>query len=174
MSRHAYPTSAMLGDYIRAGAGVLPALAILAIAPMGEIGATVVGGLAALFAVFGIRSALRHRTKFELVEGALWVSGLLRTSSIRLSELERMKLVYYSTRRDGRDGWMQLELRSGSSTLRLDSRIEGFARLVEVSARAAERRGLLLNSATLANVQALGIELDSAPLGFQEVAGGAR
>ncbi len=51
-----------------------------------------------------------------------------------------MKLAYYSTRRDRRDGWMQLELRAGASTIRLDSRIDGFAELVERAALAAAAR----------------------------------
>jgi hypothetical protein len=173
MSRHAYPTFAMLGDYARAVAGLFPTVAILAIAPMGEIGATVVGGLAALFAAFGIRTALRHGTRLELKDGTLRASGPLQTLSIRLNELDRLKLVYYSTRRDGRGGWMQLYLRSGSSTLRLDSRIEGFTELVEASARAARGRGLSLNPATLANLRALEVEWRPAQSGFQEAAGGA-
>ena len=173
MTRHAYPTPAMLGDYARAAAGLLPIVAIIAIAPVGGVEATVLGGFAALFAVFGIRTALRHGSRLELTEGVLRASGLVRTS-ISLRELDRLKLAYYSTRRDGRDGWMQLELHSGSSTLRLDSRVEGFTKLVEASARAAEARGLLLNTATLANLQALRIELASHEPGLSEAAGGAR
>jgi hypothetical protein len=163
----------MLGDYARAAAGLFPIFAIVAIAPVGAAEATVLGGFAALFAVFGIRTALRHGSRLELTDGLLRASGLVRTS-ISLRELDRLKLAYYSTRRDGRDGWMQLELRSGSSTLRLDSRVEGFSKLVEASARAAEARGLLLNAATLANLQALRIELGSRELGLSEAAGGAR
>lgn len=173
MTRHAYPTPAMLGDYARAAAGLFPIFAIVAIAPVGAVEATVLGGFAALFAVFGIRTALRHGSRLELTDGLLRASGLVRTS-VSLRELDRLKLAYYSTRRDGRDGWMQLELRSGSSTLRLDSRVEGFSKLVEASARAAEARGLLLNAATLANLQALRIELGSRELGLSEAAGGAR
>jgi hypothetical protein len=70
-----------------------------------------------------------------------------------------MKLSYYSTRRDGRGGWMQLKLRAGWSTLRVDSRVQGFPELVIASAKAAEMRGLPLDPATSANLQALGIEL---------------
>jgi len=163
----------MLGDYARAAAGLLPIFAIVAIAPVGAVEATVLSGFAALFAVFGIRTALRHGSRLELMDGVLRASGLVRTS-ISLRELDRLKLAYYSTRRDGRDGWMQLELRSGSSTLRLDSRVEGFSKLVEASARAAEARGLLLNAATLANLQALRIELGAREPGLSEAAGGAR
>jgi hypothetical protein len=173
MSRHAYPTPAMLGDYARAAAGLLPVLAIVAIRPVGVVGATVLGGFAALFAVFGIRTALRHGSRFELTEGVLRASGLLRTS-ISLAELDRMKLAYYSTRRDGGAGWMQLELRSGSSILRLDSRVEGFTRVVETSVRAAKARGLSLSAATLANLRALGIEPRPAEPSLDEAAGGAR
>ena len=52
---------------------------------------------------------------------------------------------------------MQLELRSGRASICLDSRIEGFPKLVERSVRAAEKRGLPLNSATLANLAVLGV-----------------
>jgi hypothetical protein len=172
MTRHAYPTPAMLGDYARTAAGLLPILAIIAIAPVGAVGSAVLGGFAALFAVFGIRTALRHGSHLELTEGVLRASGLLRTS-ISLRELDRLKLAYYSTRRDGGGGWMHLELRSGSSTLRLDSRVEGFTKVAEASARAAEARGLLLNSATLTNLRALGIELRPAEPGLNQAAGEA-
>ena len=173
MSRHAYPTSAMLGDYARAAAGFLPSIAILGIMPVGMVETVLLSGLAALFAAFGIRTALRHGTPLELADGVLRASGLVR-ASISFRELDRMSLGYYCTRRDGRGGWMQLELRAGRSILRLDSRIEGFAQLVAVSARAADARGLTLNAATVANLQALGLESRAAEPGFQEAAGEAR
>lgn len=172
MTEHTYPSTAMLGDYLRAAAGFVPAIAILSTAPVGVVGVSILGGIAALFAVFGIRTALSHGTRIEIADGEVRSSGLLRVS-ISLRELDRMKLAYYATRRDGRGGWMQLELRSGASTLRLDSRIEGFAALVEASARAAERRGLSLSPATLANVQAVGVELRPAEVGLNRAIGGA-
>jgi len=158
MTRHAYPTSALFGDYLRAAAGFFPTIAVLATAPAGFIEATMLGGFAALFAMFGARTALRHSTCFEATETGLRASGLL-PNSISWSELDRMKLAYYSTRRDERGGWMQLKLRAGWSILRVDSRIEGFSELVRVSAEAAEMRGLSLDPATSANLQALGVGL---------------
>ena len=156
MTFHAYPTSAMLGDYFRAAAGCAPATAVLLTLPVNTTAGIVLAGLALLFALFGIRTMLRHSSRLEMTEAALRASGLLRASII-WQELDRMRLSYYSTRRDRRDGWMQLELRSGSSSINLDSRIEGFAELVERSARAAERRGLSLDTATLANLAVLGV-----------------
>ena len=158
MTCYAYPASAMYGDYVRAAAGFVPTAAILAAMPVGTVAATALMGFVALFAVFGLRTILRHGTRFEMTESALRASGLRRTS-IAWGELDRMTLAYYSTRRDRREGWMQLELRYGWTKLRLDSRIEGFAELVEKSARAATSRGLTFNAATLANLAALGVSL---------------
>jgi hypothetical protein len=172
MTRHAYPTSAMVSDYLRAAAGLVPSLAVVCLEPVGFVGATVLGGFAALFAAFGIRTALRHGTRIEILEGALQERGPLG-AFIPLSELEQMKLSYYSTRRDGRGGWMQLELRSGSATLRVDSRVEGFPELVSISARAAEARGLSFNAATFTNLQALGLRLHSELPRVQEAPGEA-
>jgi hypothetical protein len=157
MTRHVYPNSALLGDYLRAATGLIPTLAVLAIGPFGIVGWMMLGGFAALFAVFGIRTALRHYTCIEVTEAGLRASGLVQ-ALISWSELDLMKLAYYSTRRDGHGGWMQLKLRAGWSILRVDSRIEGFSELVSASARAAEMRGLSLDPATSVNLQALGIE----------------
>jgi hypothetical protein len=158
MTRHAYPPSALVGDYLRAAAGFFPTIAALAIGPVGTAGGMMLGGFAALFAVFGIRTALRQCTSIEVTETALQSSGLLQ-ASISWNKLERMKLSYYSTHRDGRGGWMQLKLRAGWSTVRVDSRVQGFSELVIASAKAAEMRRLPLDPPTSANLQALGIEL---------------
>src|SRR5438132_11305858 len=146
----------MLGDYLRTAAGFVPATVILVTLPLVNITTILLSGFAALFAGFGIRTIIRHGTRFEMTGSALRASGM-RRAAIVWGQLDRMKLAYYSTRRDRRDGWMQLELRSGRSSIRLDSRITGFTELVEFSARAAEARGLVLNAATLANLAALGV-----------------
>ena len=169
MTCYTYPTSAMYGDYVRAAAGFVPTAAILAAMPVGTVAATVLSSFVALFAVFGVRTILRHGTRFAVTGSALRASGLRRTS-IAWGELDRMTLAYYSTRRDRRDGWMQLELRSGWTKVRLDSRIDGFAELVDKSARVARSRGLTLNGATLANLAALGVSLQAEP-SVREAAG---
>jgi hypothetical protein len=171
MTRYAYPTSAMLGDYARAAAGFVPTVVVFSTTPLGLTAAIALGGFAALFAVFGIRTLLRHGTHIEMTGITLSASGLLHTS-IPWAELDRVKLAYYSTRRDRRGGWMQLELRSGWSRLRVDSRIDGFAELVKASARAAEMRGLTLDPVTLANLEALGVKLSAAEPHLGEAAGG--
>jgi hypothetical protein len=172
MTRFAYPTTAMMGDYARAAAGLVPTVALLAMMPTGMAGGVVLGGFSLLFAVFGIRTALRHGTRVEMSEEALLTSGLL-PSSILWRQLDRMKLSYYSTRRDRRAGWMQLELRCGRSRVCIDSRIDGFTELVRASARAAQTRGLPLDAATLANLEALGVKQQATDNALEEAAEGA-
>jgi hypothetical protein len=164
-TRHVYPATAMIGDYLRAAAGLVPTGVVFATEPVGTVAATVLGSFAAVFGVFGLRTVLRHRTSLEMSDTELRAYGALR-ARISWAELDRMKLAYYSTRRDRRSGWMQLELRAGGSTVKLDSRIAGFDRLVLRAAEVAAARGVALNDATLDNLQALGIRLPE--LGAQE------
>ena len=83
----------------------------------------------------------------------------LRSVTIAWDRLDRMKLAFYSTRRDRKSGWMQLQLGAGGARLSLDSRLDGFDRLVRHAAIAADARGLELSQATVANLQALGIRV---------------
>src|SRR3984893_1439928 len=100
MTRQPYTSSAMVGDCVRTAAALFPTAAILATVPVGMVAATVLGGFAILFAVFGIRTALRHGTQIEATETGLHASGLLQVS-ISWSELDRIKLSYYCPRRAG-------------------------------------------------------------------------
>ncbi|HUC12107.1 MAG TPA: hypothetical protein VL985_17040 [Stellaceae bacterium] len=156
MSCHAYPHSAMIGDYLRAAAGFVPAVAILLCVPLGPVATVIFAGLAALFLMFGMRTALRHATRLEASETGLRATGPL-SATLRWAELDRIRLTYYSTRRDRRDGWMQLDLRAGAASIRLDSRVDGFDQLVERSAYAAAAGGVEISAATAANLEALGI-----------------
>jgi hypothetical protein len=157
-ARFSYPASAMAGDYLRAAAGLVPTLLILSTVSVGTIAGVVLGGFALIFAAFAIRTGLRHGTILEVDTVELRATGL-RPVTIPWSQLDRMRLAYYSTRRDRKSGWMQLELGAGRARLSLDSRLDGFDNLVRHAATAAADRGLELSEATAANLQALGIRV---------------
>jgi hypothetical protein len=157
-TRHAYPASAMVGDYLRAAAGLVPVGVVFATVPVGAAAAGVLGSFAAIFGAFGLRTALRHGTSVEMTDTELQARGLWRTT-IQWDELDRMRLAYYSTRRDRRSGWMQLDLGAGSARVRLDSRIAGFDQVVHRAAAVASARGIPLNEATASNLEALGIRV---------------
>jgi hypothetical protein len=157
-TRYGYPTSAMAGDYLRAAAGLVPTGAILATVSVGSVAAVVLGSFATIFGAFAIRTALRHGTSLEVTELELRATGL-RSATIPWDRLDRLKLAFYSTRRDRKSGWMQLKLGAGGARLSLDSRLEGFDQLVRHAAIVAADRGLELSEATAANLQALGIRV---------------
>lgn len=154
----AYPASAMIGDYLRSAAGLAPTLFILATVSLGDVATAVLGGFAAIFGAFAIRTALRHGTSIDMDAAALRASGWQHTV-ITWAELDRVKLAYYSTRRDRKSGWMQLQLGAGGARLNLDSRLDGFEQLARQAAHAAAERGLELSDATAANLQALGVRV---------------
>jgi len=153
-----YRRNALAGDYVRAGIG-----ALLTGVPMlfvGESPATlaVLGGLTALFALFGFRTFLRHQTKVALSPDGVEARGLLG-GRIAWRELDQLKLGYYTTRRDRQGGWMQLTLRGGGRRLKFDSSLEGFDRLARQAATASIANNLELSGATMANLAALNIAL---------------
>jgi hypothetical protein len=157
-ARIGYPAAAMASDYLRAAAGLGPTLFILATVSLGDVTTAVLGGLAAIFGAFAVRTALRHGTSLEMDEAGVRATGLSR-AVIPWAEFDRVKLAYYSTRRDRKSGWMQLQLGAGRARLSLDSRLDGFEQLARRAALVAAERGLMLSDATAANLQALGIRV---------------
>ena len=162
-TRHVYPAAAMVGDYLRAAAGLVPAGTILATMPVAAVPATLLGGFAAIFGIFGLRTALRHNTSIEMTDTGIGARGLVANGlverRIAWAELDRLRLAYYSTRRDRKSGWMQLELGGGGTRLSLDSRLAGFGEIVRRAADAAADNHLRVSEATAANLEALGVRV---------------
>lgn len=160
MSEHRYPPDALLGDYVRAGAGLLLAGAPLVLVPLNIYVEAVLGALSALFICFGGLTALRHARRIEVGEEGISARGPF---PVRLAweALEGVTLRYFATRRDGSRGWMELKLRGAGRRLLLDSRIDGFNDIAARTARVVARRHLPLTPATAANFAALGISMAS-------------
>jgi hypothetical protein len=156
MTSHAYPTTALIGDYGRAGLGLTFVLPLLFLVPPIHALGAVFLALAALFVAFAGRTLLRQLAPLEMDEGGI-VSGGPWSRRVDWAALDGLSLHYYTTRRDREDGWMQLALRAHGRRLRLDSRIEGFAAIAARAAHAAEARRLALSPTTLANLAALGL-----------------
>ncbi|MBX9945556.1 MAG: hypothetical protein K2Y40_15845 [Reyranella sp.] len=152
-----YPRQILWADYMRAAAGVLLCGAPLLFLDVNRWLAYVLVAGFALFALFFVRTALRHRTRYVLGPDTLCADGPAGTL-VEWGRLDRMKLSYFSTKRDRSDGWMQLSIGStGGRTVRLDSSIEGFHDIVERAARAAEAGNVDLSETTRANLRAMGI-----------------
>ena len=158
-SRHRYPPRAVLLDYLYAGLGLLFTLGPLGLAGAGGPAAWALGALGALFAVYGVRTVLRHLTWLSVNEDGVTVHGVLHRQ-LPWERLTRCTLGYYSTRRKRDRGWMQLTLKAGRRTLRIESQIEGFERIVLCAARAAATHGIALDNTTRENLRALEISAD--------------
>lgn len=154
-----YPLRSLAPDYAAGAAGLAVSMGLLGFVDLAPPVAALSAAAAALFLVYFARTVRRQLTQIELDESGIRVLGpaVLRPgASIRWADLRLLRLDYYSTRRDGERGWMQLRLGDAQRTIRIDSGLEGFTELVGAAARAAARRDLALDAATLANLEALG------------------
>ena len=154
-----YPRQTLWADYIRAGIGaVLCGLPLLLI-DVNLWVALILGAGFLLFALFFARTALRQLTRYVLGPDTLCADGPAGTL-VEWNRLDRMKLSYFSTKRDRSDGWMQLTVGSaGGRTVKVDSALDGFYDIVERAARAAEAVGLELSQATRVNLRSMGISV---------------
>ncbi len=156
MTTYHYPGRAMLGDYLRSAAGLALTGGPLAMMPPSAGVAVVLGGFATLFGVFGLRTVIRHQTTVELDDHGIVVKGL-HQRRIAWKEIVKVRLNYYSTKRDRAGGWMQLTVQGRGRPVRFDSTLDGFADLAQRSHQAARANGVAMSEITNANIQALGL-----------------
>src|SRR5262249_40883094 len=134
------------------------ALAPVLLVQLNPYVATLFALLSVLFLIFAWRTLLRQLAPLSMSDSGIASAGPF-PASLAWSTLDDVRLAYFATRRDGKGGWMQLVLRGGGTRLNLDSRIEGFAAVVDRAARAAAARHLELNVATTTNLASLGIRI---------------
>ena len=152
-----YPRRTLWADYGRAAAGVLLCGVPLLLLEVNPWLAAILAAGFVLFALFLVRTALRHRTRYLLAADTLCADGPAG-AVVEWRRIDRLKLSYFSTKRDRSDGWMQLTIgSSGGRAVKIDSSLAGFHDVVERAARAAGETGLTLSEATRANLRAMGI-----------------
>lgn len=166
MTSFRYEPSALAADYARSGAGVAIAGGLLVGASPLPFISVVLGAATALFAVYGLRTGLRHITELQVDETGIrvcgpWVGAFDR--EVPWVGITGMKLSYYSTQRDRKKGWMQLRVRGGGSTIRCDSAVSEFPQIVEYAYRAACDAGVELGPSTVINLKSMGLARDVEP-----------
>ena len=159
MSEHRYDPVALRGDYVRAAAGSALTGGPMLFIPAHAVATPILGGLCALFLFFGIRTWWRGRQVVAMDDDGIGLGGA-GGRQIAWTELRELRLRYFSTRRDREHGWMQLIMSGPDGRLRVESTIDGFDIIVRRAAIAAKARNLPLESATIANFLALGIDPD--------------
>lgn len=175
MKQFRYPPRALVGDYLRSAAGLFVGLGVLLAAPPAPAVLIIFGALAALFAVFALRTAHRHKLQVAVTDDEIACRGLT-TKVLPWRDIEAMKLRYFGSRRSRQralgGGFMQLTIKGGGkgkgggSAMTFESSLEGFDWLAGRAAAAMQARGLDLDPATSSNLIELGI--DPARLSSQE------
>jgi hypothetical protein len=156
MSIHRYSLQNLLPDYLRGGAGLVIGAGGWLLAP-GMLHVIVIfGGLTVLFLLFTMRTVARQYTRIEMTDDAI-TSGGARRLTLHWSDLDHVKLRYYSTRRNRSGGWMTLKLASGRTAISVDSNIDGFDAIAARAARSMIETRAAADDITLANLAALGL-----------------
>jgi hypothetical protein len=156
-----YPLGSLAWDYIRGIVGLGIAVVILESIGLDTPIFWVILGLAVLFLVWLVNTALRHLSRIRFDEEGL-TSYPWPKKSIAWSGLEEMALRYYSTKRKRKDGWMTLTLKAGKEKIDIESTLPHFADIVARAAYAAKQANLALDQVTLDNMDAIGVKVDAA------------
>lgn len=158
-----YPADSLIGDYLRAGIGLVVGLSVLANAPTSFAVVVIFGGLTALFGGFAYRTLQRHLLRVAVSAEAIRGSGL-SPRELPWGKLDLLKLRYYGTRRqrnrEAGGGFMQLTLKGAGTSLTLESSIEGFEYIAWQAAKAARENGVGLDPSSAGNLLELGIDAD--------------
>jgi len=154
MSLHTYPLTAVIGDYSRSVGGLAVSVVPFAVAPSRPLVTYLFGTLIAVFAVYGLRTLARHFTRVEVANDAISIN-LPTFRRIAWTEVEALRLRFYSAKRDRSRGWFQLTIAGPGRGVVIDSTITDFHGIVASAAAAAARNGIALDEATAANVAAL-------------------
>jgi hypothetical protein len=156
MTAHRYAMADLGGDYARGAAGLALTLLPLLLLPMHWIVAVVFAAAVLVFLAFLARTWLRHRSVIEADDQGIVAHGPLGVR-IAWRDLSGFRLRYFSVRRDRQRGWMQLELRGGGRSLKVESTISGFEEIASLAHDAAVAKGLKLDDSSQANLMSLGV-----------------
>lgn len=153
-----YTPSAIVAEYARSVIGLGVTLGPLALLePPAWIGVVLTVG-AALFLVHAVRSVARHTLQIVLDDSGIEARGLFGVA-IAWDALRSVDVNYYSTHRDGSNGWTELVVRSARGKIRIESTLEGFSGIAARVAREALQRDCQLDDRSRTNLAALGVDL---------------
>ena len=164
MTEHRYARKALSADLIRAAVGLAFTFGPLLALEVGDWALWILGTLAVLFLIFGLRNLMRWNTLVRAGDDGLSFHPLgdrelplpgCRRVSLAWRDLRSVRLKFFSTKRDRSEGWMELRLDDGKGRMTLDSNLEGFAAICARAERAAIANALALDETTAENLRAL-------------------
>jgi len=155
---HRWRPAALAGDLVRGVLALGGALMLGLVMPIGSVAFAFVAGLVVVFALYLAGTLSRLRSRVEVDEWGLRVSGgLFGAKTLKWAELERFELRYFSLRRDRQEGWMDLKLKGRGRMIALDDRLDRFHEVLARAWDAARAADVGISEATHANLAAAGL-----------------
>lgn len=153
-----YPLSALASDYLR-GLLLLGICSVTTVTlePDNPV-IWLFGALTLAAVIFPLRTVSSHVAKFKLTEAGIGRSPW-PTRYIAWGKLDGIALRYYSLRRNRTGGWMTMTLKSGPTSIEIESSLPHFQAIVARAARAAKDNNVTVDRITLDNLNAIGVNL---------------
>ncbi|MEQ8709578.1 MAG: hypothetical protein RIC36_11335 [Rhodospirillales bacterium] len=156
---HYYPSKELIGDYVRGAIGMAICATPIILTGSMPVAGWILGFLVLLFAGFIIRTALRHYNRIGMDDTGLTSFGIAR-KQVTWTEIRKVKMRYYSTKRDRTEGWMQLKVTGQrGQTIEMDSILTEFQSIITRLGAAAVSAGAAMDETTRANFALMGIDL---------------
>ena len=153
-----YPAAALAGYHLRGATGLCVSLGPLLFLEPAPAVTIVLAAFAAIFLVHCARGVIRQYSCVEYDEAGIRISGIVR-HAIRWEMLQELRVRYYTTRRDGESGWMQLQLRGDREHIVVDSSLTSFTQLVAVCATRFSMTGRELDDISRTNLASRGVSI---------------
>lgn len=165
MKVYRYPPRSLAGDYLRSSVGLGIGIGVLATVPPNLVVVGVGGSFVLLFGVFGARTLSRHLARIAVTDEEICSTGF-GTRVLSWSNLEQVKLRYYGTRRQDREGggggggFMQLTLKGAGASFTFESSMDGFRYVAWRAAKALRDNERSIDPTSAGNLLAIGLDAD--------------
>ena len=159
-TRHSYNPKLLLRSIVLALSGI--AISLIMLFVFKPMVALAVIWLVIILVCFGAVFALWQRQKLVAVvtEDSITIKSF-QTITIDWNRVTGLKLSFFAKRRDQKDGWMRLTIKSGQSVIKIDSQINNFVRILELATKTIARNGYDVDYFTRVNLHAIGIDYES-------------
>ena len=157
---HSYPLASLYGNYLQSLAGIV-FLGTPFYFSIGNVWLMpILGGLTALFVIFGIRTAIRHLSVIETTPESIAVVGPFGRR-VAWSEITKVDLRFFATSRGKAEkGWMELKICDQAGCVKMESNLEGFEHIASKAANVGFRNGASMSQSTMENFTAMGVTVD--------------
>lgn len=117
--------------------------------------------LAALFAVYLLRTAIRHKTAIEITQDAITATSPLGRRELPWKDVQSVRLGYFASARTQKgEGVLSLKLRGNGTKIIVESSLTEFDRLAETVAGLCTRPDIDIDFTSMHNFEAMGIPVE--------------